>query len=180
MNKKIVYFDLDGVIFNFEKQLEMFVPDINTNKILYPTYDERSNKVDEILIKIPRFFLNLEPYEGAVEYVKKLSEIYEIFFLSAPMWETPESYMDKRISVEKHFGHEFAFKRLILTHRKDLAIGHYLVDDRLKYGADNFQGEHIHFGTPAYPDMKTVYNYLRTQDMLFRNDPNMQRITFTL
>ena len=163
-----------------KKKLEMYVPDINTNKTLYPTYAERSDKVDEVLKENPRFFLDLEPYEGAVEYVKKLSEIHEIYFLSTPMWETPESYMDKRISIEKHFGSEFAYKRLILTHRKDLVMGHYLVDDRLKNGAEKFHGEHIHYGTPRFPNMESVYHYLCQEDLLFHNDSDKLRMLFGL
>jgi len=180
MTKRIIHFDLDGVIFNFDEQLKNYVPDIYTNKILYPSYDEQSDKVEEILKDNPRFFLNIEPYEGAIEYVKKLSDNYEIYFLSTPMWETPESYMDKRISIEKHFGSDFAYKRLFLTHRKDLVIGHYLVDDRLKNGAKEFQGEHIHYRTPKFPNMETVYNYLLQEDFLFRNNPDKQRTHFIL
>ena len=51
-------------------------------------------------------------------------------------------------------------KRLILTHRKDLLIGDYLIDDRLKNGAGEFKGELIHFGTIKFPDWKTVLEYL--------------------
>ncbi len=51
-------------------------------------------------------------------------------------------------------------KRLILTHRKDLNIGDFLVDDRTKNGAGEFKGEFIQFGTARFPDWATVKKYL--------------------
>ena len=53
-----------------------------------------------------------------------------------------------------------AYKRLILTHNKQLNIGDYLIDDRTKNGAGEFTGEHIHFGTEKFPDWKSVLDYL--------------------
>ena len=53
-----------------------------------------------------------------------------------------------------------ARKRLILTHRKDLNIGDFLVDDRTKNGAGEFMGELIQFGTEKFPDWNTVKKYL--------------------
>jgi hypothetical protein len=56
----------------------------------------------------------------------------------------------------------FAHKRLILSHHKNLNRGHFLVDDRTKNGAELFEGQHIHFGTAAYPNWATVTAYLRS------------------
>ena len=77
------------------------------------------------------------------------------------MWSVPNSFIGKRIWIENHFGDK-AKKRLILTHRKDLNIGDYLVDDRLKNGAAEFTGTHIHFGTNEFPDWKITYEYLKS------------------
>ena len=53
-----------------------------------------------------------------------------------------------------------AYKRLILSHHKHLNIGHFLIDDRLHNGADQFNGELIRFGSGEFPDWKTVTQYL--------------------
>lgn len=37
-------------------------------------------------------------------------------------------------------------KKIFTTHRKDLLVGDYLIDDRTKNGAGDFKGEHIQFG----------------------------------
>jgi 5'(3')-deoxyribonucleotidase len=57
---------------------------------------------------------------------------------------------------KKYLG-EPVYKRLILSHHKQLNDGHYLIDDRPhKNGAGNFKGELIHFGSERYPNWKAV------------------------
>ena len=56
-----------------------------------------------------------------------------------------------------------AYKRLILTHHKNLNRSDFLVDDRPKNGADLFEGEWIHFGSEAFPDWASVLSYLRNK-----------------
>ena len=52
----------------------------------------------------------------------------------------------------------------LLSHHKQLNRGHYLIDDRTKNGAGEFEGEHIHFGTASFPDWPTVLTYLRAKE----------------
>jgi 5'(3')-deoxyribonucleotidase len=153
-SKKILYIDMDGVVADFEKSIKIHIPewDIISN-------EEKGALTDEVCGGIPNFFLNLEPIKGAIETINKLSIGYDIYFLSAAMWNVPQSYTEKRLWIEKYFGESFR-KRLILTHRKDLNFGHYLIDDRTSHGAGNFMGEHIHFGTEKFPDWNTVDKYL--------------------
>ena len=43
--------------------------------------------------------------------------------------------------------------------------GHYLIDDRLTHnGANEFEGEKIHFGSEDYPDWNSVTSYLMKKD----------------
>ncbi len=154
--KKIVYYDLDGVVVDFKKGLFKAASIHQTAP--FRISDEKD--IDELICKTEGFYENLPAIPGAVEAVKEVMELFEVYFLSTPMWGDPRSYTGKRIWVEKHFG-DAATKRLILTHRKDLAIGHYLVDDRTKHGAGEFKGVHIHFGTEAFPDHKSVCEYLK-------------------
>jgi 5'(3')-deoxyribonucleotidase len=67
--------------------------------------------------------------------------------------------MHKRLWVEKHLGKN-AYKRLILSHNKQLNIGDFLIDDRTANGAGQFTGEHIHFGTGKWKDWKSTLDYL--------------------
>ncbi len=154
MQKKILYVDMDGVVADFDKAIKKLCPDVHTGD-----YESSADKVYELCIANPDIFQQLDPIPNSIMAVLALFPHFDIYFLSTPMYQVPNSYRDKRIWLEKHFGNH-AEKRLILTHRKDLNIGHYLVDDRLRNGVENFTGEHIHFGTKDFPDWPIVVQYL--------------------
>ena len=106
----------------------------------------------------------MDPMPGAIEAVQKLRERYELYILSTAPWDNPTAWCDKLNWVKKHFGggEDSAFyKRLILTHHKDLCHGDYLIDDRPdKCGVEQFMGKVIHFGSPEYPDWDAVVKFL--------------------
>ena len=157
MRKKILYLDMDGVIADFDKAIKSFCPDLHTSDE-YPDYEARSGMVNAICEANPDIFHSLQPIDGAIAAVKILFELYDVYFLSTPMWNVPMSFTGKRIWIGEHFG-QMAEMRLILTHRKDLAIGHYLVDDRLRNGAAEFTGLHIHFGQPPFENWEKTLSY---------------------
>jgi 5'(3')-deoxyribonucleotidase len=79
--------------------------------------------------------------------------------LSTAPWDNPSAWTDNLLWIKQYLGSS-AYKRLILSHHKNLNYGYYLIDDRTKNGADRFAGERIHFGTASFPDWKAVMNYL--------------------
>ena len=97
----------------------------------------------------------------AVSSVNKIidSSKYDVYIASTAPWGNIDSLSHKRIWIEKYFGDRLK-KKLILTHRKDLLIGDYLIDDRTANGAGEFKGELIHFGSNKYPDWDTIIKYL--------------------
>lgn len=141
--KKILLVDIDGVIADYDKIAAQ-----------YPDKEERHKK---------GFFLSLPIIDGALEAVKKLSKHYDVYFCSTAPWTNINAGSEKRIWIEHYFG-ELAFKRLILTHRKDLIVGDYLIDDRTKNGAGEFKGKHIHFGSLEFPDWEAVLAFLIPED----------------
>lgn len=156
--KKILYIDMDGVIADFDKAMNRIAPNLPLGD--GPDYDVRSKMVDEIVTPLDQFFQELEPIEGAIEAVELLKDKYDVYFLSTPMSAVPHSYMGKRVWIKEHFG-EWANKKLILTHRKDLCIGHILIDDRTRNGAAEFRGKLMQFGEgKAYPNWKSVLKEL--------------------
>ena len=147
MSKKILYFDMDGVLADFNRALqERVTPELKA---------QYGDNVDEI----PGIFDNLDPVPGAIDAFKELSTQYDVYILSTAPWGNPQAWMEKRLWVEQHLGKE-AHKRLILSHNKHLNRGDYLIDDRLANGSDRFEGEHIHFGTDQFPDWNSVLSYL--------------------
>ena len=81
---------------------------------------------------------------GAIDAFKELSQRFDTYILSTAPWENPSAWSDKLLWVKEHLG-EIAYKRLILSHHKNLNRGDYLVDDRTKNWAEKFQGELVLF-----------------------------------
>jgi 5'(3')-deoxyribonucleotidase len=91
---------------------------------------------------------------------------YELLIATAAPWGNPYASTDKRYWIEKYFGRLF-HKKMVITHRKDLLLGDYLIDDRTANGAGEFTGELIHFGWNyekkvwnEYPDWDSVLKKL--------------------
>lgn len=143
---KILYIDIDGVLANFKKGI--------VESGLSKQYKGRPDK-------IPGVYKNLSLIDGAKSSVEKLfsSGLYDIYFLSSAPWDNPDAWTHKRLWIEKNFGPQTR-KRLILSHRKDLQIGDYLVDDSPRNGAIDFSGKWIHFGSKEFPNWKDVLNFL--------------------
>ena len=156
--KKIVFVDMDGVLANFEKQKNKI---FNENPELIEKY-----KNDPDLIK--DIFKNLEPIEGSIDAIQKLHDSgkYELIVATTAPWGNSESNTHKREWIEKYFGKIF-YKNMVITHRKDLLAGDYLIDDRLANGASGFKGKLLRFGWSYeekkwndYPDWSSILNKL--------------------
>lgn len=144
--KKRLFFDMDNVLVDFESGI---------NKLDEATKKAYEGRLDEV----PSIFSLMEPMPGAIEAVHKLAEMYDVFILSTAPWKNPSAWSDKVEWVTKYFDDVF-HKRMIITHRKDLVEGDYLIDDRGKNGTIEFKGEWIEFGSERFPDWSTVLAYL--------------------
>ena len=145
-NKKILYVDMDNVLVDFKTGIERISEE--DKKLYEGRYDD-----------VPGIFSLMDPMKDAIESYNKLSSHYDTYILSTSPWDNPTAWQDKILWVQKYL-EKSAYKRLILSHHKNLNTGDYLIDDRLKNGADKFNGEHIHFGTERFPDWKSILNYL--------------------
>jgi len=144
--RKIIYVDMDNVLVDFASAFSKL------NQDLLESYPD--NKDD-----IPDIFALMEPMPDAIDSYNKLSETYDTYILSTSPWANSSAWSDKVEWVKKYLG-EVAYKRLILTHHKDLNKGDYLIDDRTKNGASEFDGELIQFGSEKFPNWKSILTYL--------------------
>lgn len=150
--KKRLYFDMDNVLVDFKSGLDQESDEVKaryaddgTGK---PHYDD-----------IPEIFSKMHPMPGALEAVHKLAEKYDVYILSTAPWNNPSAWSDKLKWVKEYFGDVF-YKRIILSHHKELNRGDYLIDDNEKNGANKFEGEWIHFGSERFPDWDAVLKHL--------------------
>jgi len=127
MRKKIIHIDIDGVLVDLGKEIEYRIK----NSILDPKFIKEPDLIEGL-------FESPQPISGAIDAVRKLKESqqYDLFIATSASWDNPLSLMHKRLWIEHYFGTTF-HKRMFITHRKDLLIGDYLIDDRLANGAES-------------------------------------------
>ena len=153
IDMELLFVDMDGVLVDFYQGIRLHHPEFDHLEAA------EQRKITAAMSATPGFFTSLKPMPHAVEAFQVLSTHFDTYILSTPDWYGVNSWTEKRIWVEEHLG-DAAFKRLILTHNKGLFSGRALIDDRLRNGVDQFQGEHIHFGTQNFPDWPHVLRYL--------------------
>ena len=159
IDKKIVYIDMDGVLVDFGKAIDDWFKAHPHLVDRYKTFPDH----------IQGLFRIAPPIKGAIEAVKKLhnSGKYELFIATSAPWGNPQSNTDKRFWIEDYFGDIF-HKRMFITHRKDLLMGDYLIDDRLNNGAGDFKGKLLRFGYDwendnkpnEFPNWDSILDYL--------------------
>jgi 5'-nucleotidase len=156
--KKILYIDMDNVIVDFKSGIR---------RISQEVQDEFAGNLDDV----PGIFSLMDPMPGAIESVQTLSQHFDTYVLSTAPWSNPSAWSDKVEWIHRYFRNDEMptlkdplgnplWKRLILSHHKNLNQGDFLIDDRTANGADRFSGEHIHFGQPRWPNWESVTQYL--------------------
>tara|TARA_B100000575_G_scaffold148723_1_gene118630 strand:+ start:4090 stop:4563 length:474 start_codon:yes stop_codon:yes gene_type:complete len=155
---KTVFIDMDGVIVNLSENI----------RIWFSTHPHLKKKYINFPDHIPGIFRDPLPIKGSIKSIQILHESskYDLFIATSSPWGNPGASTDKRYWIEKYFGTIF-HKKLFITHRKDLLIGDFLIDDRLKNGAEKFNGELLRFGVDwqtgeknQYPDWDSILKKL--------------------
>jgi 5'(3')-deoxyribonucleotidase len=149
-SKQIVYVDMDNVLVNFQSGIDKI------------SSEDKEKYGPNGLDNVPGIFSLMEAHEGAIEGFKWLSENFDTYILSTAPWDNPSAWQDKLLWVKKHLP-KVAWKRLILSHHKNLLQGEYIIDDRNVRGVDKFQGKHIHFAKEGagFDNWKAVVAYLK-------------------
>ena len=77
MRRKRIYIDLDNTVADYLGMAEKMNID--------PDYAKR----------VPNFFINLEPIEGAIEAYRLLEEHFDLYFLTTAPRSNPPALMEK-------------------------------------------------------------------------------------
>jgi 5'(3')-deoxyribonucleotidase len=163
-SKKTIYIDMDNVLVNFQSGID---------RLPIAVQEEYKDRLDEV----EGIFALMDPNPGAIEAFHLLAEEHDVFILSTAPWKNHSAWSDKVAWVQRHLGKEkgqAAWKRLILSHHKNLNKGHFLIDDRLASGADKFKGKLIHFGPQdekerrdgKFPDWDSVIKFFQKKRLL--------------
>ena len=147
---KVIYVDMDNVLVNFQSGIDSLT-------------DDQKQIFKDNLDDVPGIFSKMKPVDGAIEAYEKLTKHFDVYILSTAPWDNPSAWTDKLLWVKKYLG-DLAYKKLILSHNKNLNAGDLLIDDRKANGAGEFNGEHIHFLSDKFNDWNDVLNYLIPQD----------------
>ena len=130
MEKKRLFFDMDGVLVDFQSGIDKLSEDVKK---------EYEGRLDEV----PGIFGLMSPIPGAIDAVHKLQEKYDVYILSTAPWKNPSAWSDKVKWVTEHLDDVF-HKRMVITHCKHLCEGDYLIDDRGKNGICGHQSYLCH------------------------------------
>jgi 5'-nucleotidase len=151
--KEWIFVDMDGVVADFESKATIEAAKM---QLTFQQFAEQKQ-----YRYIDGFYRDLPLIPGAKEAILELDACgkYEINFLSAPSWGNESCFTDKRIWTNENFGARFE-KRMDLSFHKGHYLGHYLIDDRTKYGAGDFIGEHLQFGNSEYPNWDSILKKL--------------------
>jgi 5'(3')-deoxyribonucleotidase len=114
----------------------------------------------------PGFFENIPVYEDAVEVVRRLTERYEVFIVSAAT-EFPNSMKEKLHWMETHFPF-ITWKHIVFCGHKHMIQADYLIDDHEK-NLHTFTGTPLLFTAPHnlhIADFKRVNNWKEVEKLL--------------
>ncbi len=95
-------------------------------------------------INEPGFFLDLDLIPGAIETVKKLNDVYEVYIVSAAS-EFRNSFTDKYDWLQQHF--PFITWQQIMFCGKKIVDVDIMIDDRIR-NFEGFKGRPLLFSSP--------------------------------
>ncbi len=152
MEKEVVYVDMDGVLVEFPPSVDHIVPSLRDECKAWVAEDPIKNDWTDF----DGLFASLLPKEGIVDAIDRLEARFNVYLLSTAPWKNHSSLSDKRRWVAQYLPN-LPEKRLILSHRKDLNRGRYLIDDRPKNGATKEESRGIFKGFGDYENQEWIH-----------------------
>lgn len=167
MESKIVLFDMDGVMCQYDEKLlrlaherlglPMYLPEEATDfktEALFPV--EYQERVEEIADE-EGFFKDLKPFPGVIEAFGEISTDprFKVFICTTPkrFYKSSSSVSEKHTWIARHLGRKWTDK-MILTRDKTLVRGHVLFDDKPEVeGEVKPSWVHVYYDRPYNRDI---------------------------
>ena len=119
-----IYFDMDGVLADFQKYFKQHYPEI------VDPWDLTDEEFWPKVKAIPDFWENLPVLEGALELFEYAKQNHEVEILSSPSSHDHRSYGGKIKWVEKHLGEDIRVNLVTRKHKQKFAEeDSVLIDD---------------------------------------------------
>ena len=145
---KRLLLDVDGVIVDFIGTYLELVHEVtgcpySRSEITKWSCEESLGLSEEVAAEVnqllcaPGVVLGMEPYPGAVEAVKRLSQRFEIYFVTSHFKDSPTWAHDRETWLRGYFGDELG-RCVVHTHHKGLISGDALLDDKPSHVLDWF------------------------------------------
>ncbi|MBW2972524.1 5'-3'-deoxyribonucleotidase [Candidatus Woesearchaeota archaeon] len=159
MKRKIVLFDQDDVLADFQGEL------LRRWKAGHP--DKRHIEVDDLVMFRPEdqyppeyrhmvreifcspgFFRELPPVPGGIEALLEVSKRHDVYICTSPLYQYENCVLEKYEWVDRHLGRGWT-PRIIITRDKTVVSGDCLIDDNPDIkGARTPDWEHILYDMP--------------------------------
>lgn len=152
---KRLLLDVDGVIADFFKATELDMASMGLKparqwtewdilKMDWIGLDDSPS--DEVVREISKhalsyiwnkkgFCLSIPEFNGAVEEVKRLAEVFDVYFVTSPMVTNKRWVWERSQWLTDRFGPELG-KKVVHTHYKELVAGSALIDDKPQHVVD--------------------------------------------
>lgn len=124
--------------------------------VLFGSHPDKET-ITNMIFSSPGFWLNMKPFEGAVEVVQDLARGHNVYIVTAPWPKAVNCHIEKYYWVLNNLP-EFDVSNLIYIKDKHLLHGDIIIDDKPKYLRNNNCNHTIAFD----------YNYNRHVEVEFR------------
>lgn len=135
-----VLIDTDGVKADFlrcalrvvkEVTGKAFTPEDFKTWDIFDTIGKEHEKACYAEFDKPGFCAGFQPYPGAIEGVKALQNIADVYAITSPMYSSPHWMWERSQWLFEHFG--IRFKNIYQCAEKYRVHGDFLIDDKLDH-----------------------------------------------
>lgn len=140
--------DVDGVLIDFAAPALAFLASVGRRKTydqiktwdIFEGDEELEDEFKETVVSQPGYCYSLEPLPGAIDFVRRARERYDVQVITTP-YDVPYWFDERKSSLVDNFG--MPRSAITFTHHKEFIEGDALVEDKVENVVrwyDNWKG----------------------------------------